>query len=117
MQKDSNCREEFSFAKITVQVWKDLRGEVKLMKWDEDIFSLEYVLAPFNIVAVPDFDMELVENRSSNIFNPKLVLASPETAAVVEYTAILGIIGPELSHNWTGNRVRAQCKGRSYSFP
>ena len=29
---------------------------VKLMKWDEDIFGLEYGLAPFNIVAVPDFE-------------------------------------------------------------
>ena len=65
------------------------------MKWDEDIFSLEYVLASFNIVAVPDFDMEPVENRSSNIFNPKLVLASPETAAVVDSAAIFGIIGLE----------------------
>ncbi|KAJ9678093.1 hypothetical protein PVL29_022856 [Vitis rotundifolia] len=71
MQKDSNCCEEFSFA------------TVKLMKWDEDIFGLEYGLVPFNIVEIPDFDME------------PLVLASPETVVVVDYTAILGIIGPE----------------------
>ena len=68
---------------------------VKLMKWDEDIFGLEYGLAPFNIVVVPDFDMEPVENRSSNIFNPKLVLAYLQSAAVADYTAILGIIDPE----------------------
>ena len=68
---------------------------VKLMKWDEDIFSLEYVLAPFNITAIPDFDMEPVENRSSNIFNHKLVLASLETAAVVDYTTFFRIISPE----------------------
>ena len=65
------------------------------MKWDEDIFGLEYGLAPFNIVVVPDFDMEPVEKKSSNIFNPKLVLASLETVAVVDYTTILGIIGLE----------------------
>ncbi|KAJ9678100.1 hypothetical protein PVL29_022863 [Vitis rotundifolia] len=29
---------------------KDSNCPVKLMKWDEDIFSLEYVLAPFNII-------------------------------------------------------------------
>ena len=121
MMQDSNYCEEFSFANITIQVCKDLRGgliyllhlnfensclsfqgclsvsllAVKLMKWDEDIFGLEYGLAPFNIVVVPDFDMEPVEKKSSNIFNPKLVLASPETAVVVDYTAILGIIDPE----------------------
>ena len=121
MMQDSNCCEEFSFANITIQVCKDLRGgliyllhlnfensclsfqgclsvsllAVKLMKWDEDIFGLEYGLAPFNIVVVPDFDMEPVEKKSSNIFNPKLVLASPQSAAVADYTAILGIIDPE----------------------
>ena len=88
-----------NFEKSCFQVWSCCWNislpTVKLMKWDEDIFSLEYVLASFNIVAVPDFDMEPVENRSSNIFNPKLVLASPETVAVVDYTKILGIIGPE----------------------
>ena len=88
-----------NFEKSCFQVWSCCLNislpAVKLMKWDEDIFSLEYVLAPFNIAAIPDFDMEPVEDRSLNIFNPKLVLASSETVAVVDYTTILGIIGPE----------------------
>lgn len=29
------------------------------MKWDEDVFGLEYDLDLFNIVAVPDFNMYL----------------------------------------------------------
>uniref|UniRef100_A0A0D3BW05 Peptidase M1 leukotriene A4 hydrolase/aminopeptidase C-terminal domain-containing protein n=1 Tax=Brassica oleracea var. oleracea TaxID=109376 RepID=A0A0D3BW05_BRAOL len=112
------------------------------MKWDEDVFGLEYDLDLFNIVAVPDFNMyeqivdfigikELMllclllfllariinlidfwsifrgamENKSLNIFNSKLVLASPETATDADYAAILGVIGHEYFHNWTGNRV------------
>ncbi|KAJ7952282.1 puromycin-sensitive aminopeptidase [Quillaja saponaria] len=77
----------------------------KAMKWDEDVFGLEYDLDLFNIVAVPDFNMGAMENKSLNIFNSKLVLASPETASDADYAAILGVIGHEYFHNWTGNRV------------
>ncbi|CAN1300732.1 Puromycin-sensitive aminopeptidase [Linum perenne] len=75
------------------------------MKWDEEVFGLEYDLDLFNIVAVPDFNMGAMENKSLNIFNSKLVLASPETATDADYAAILGVIGHEYFHNWTGNRV------------
>ncbi|XP_024543844.1 puromycin-sensitive aminopeptidase isoform X1 [Selaginella moellendorffii] len=75
------------------------------MKWDEDVYGLEYDLDLFNIVAVPDFNMGAMENKSLNIFNSKLVLASAETATDVDYAAILGVIGHEYFHNWTGNRV------------
>jgi aminopeptidase N len=75
------------------------------MKWDEDVFGLEYDLDLFNIVAVPDFNMGAMENKSLNLFNSKLVLASPETATDQDYAAILGVIGHEYFHNWTGNRV------------
>ncbi|CAL0313360.1 unnamed protein product [Lupinus luteus] len=66
------------------------------MKWDEDVFGLEYDLDLFNIVAVPDFNMGAMENKSLNIFNSKLVLASPETATDADYAAILGVIGHEV---------------------
>ncbi|XP_024396860.1 puromycin-sensitive aminopeptidase [Physcomitrium patens] len=75
------------------------------MKWDEEVFGLEYDLDLFNIVAVPDFNMGAMENKSLNIFNSKLILASPETATDVDYAAIEGVIGHEYFHNWTGNRV------------
>ncbi|OAE29307.1 hypothetical protein AXG93_3102s1340 [Marchantia polymorpha subsp. ruderalis] len=75
------------------------------MKWDEDVYGLEYDLDLFNIVAVPDFNMGAMENKSLNIFNSKLVLASPETATDSDYASIEGVIGHEYFHNWTGNRV------------
>ncbi|KAK4278263.1 hypothetical protein QN277_016130 [Acacia crassicarpa] len=75
------------------------------MKWDEDVFGLEYDLDLFNIVAFPDANMGAMENKSLNIFNPKVVLASPETATDADYSAILDVIGHEYFHNWTGNRV------------
>lgn len=42
---------------------------IKSMKWDEETFGLEYDLDLFNIVAVDDFNMGAMENKSLNIFN------------------------------------------------
>eukprot|EP00271_Cylindrocystis_brebissonii_P003482 TRINITY_DN1448_c0_g1_i1.p1 TRINITY_DN1448_c0_g1~~TRINITY_DN1448_c0_g1_i1.p1 ORF type:complete len:1052 (+),score=213.47 TRINITY_DN1448_c0_g1_i1:442-3156(+) len=75
------------------------------MKWDEEVFGLEYDLALFNIVAVPDFNMGAMENKSLNIFNSRLILATPETATDGDYSAIEGVVAHEYFHNWTGNRV------------
>ena len=45
------------------------------MRWDEEVFGLEYDLDVFNIVAVSDFNMGAMENKGLNIFNTKYVLA------------------------------------------
>ena len=75
------------------------------MKWDEDVFGLEYDLDRYMIVAVDDFNMGAMENKGLNIFNSKYVLASPETATDQDYMGIEGVIAHEYFHNWTGNRV------------
>ncbi len=77
----------------------------RAMKWDEERFGLEYDLDIFIIVAVSDFNMGAMENKSLNIFNDKLILASPEMATDREYESIEAVIGHEYFHNWTGNRV------------
>ncbi|KAI3991951.1 hypothetical protein MKX01_012896 [Papaver californicum] len=101
--------------KVALRIWstaEDLPKTVHAMyslkaamKWDEDVFGLEYDLDLFNIVVVADFNMGAMENKSLNIFNSVLVLASPETATDGDYSAILGVIAHEYFHNWTGNRV------------
>ena len=48
------------------------------MKWDEDVYGREYDLNIFNIVAVDDFNMGAMENKSLNIFNSSCVLANPK---------------------------------------
>jgi aminopeptidase N len=77
----------------------------KAMKWDEEVFNLEYDLDRYMIVAVDDFNMGAMENKGLNIFNSKYVLASPETATDGDYMGIEGVIAHEYFHNWTGNRV------------
>ncbi|MFZ0018701.1 MAG: aminopeptidase N [Acetobacteraceae bacterium] len=75
------------------------------MKWDEDVFGLEYDLDVFNIAAVSDFNMGAMENKGLNVFNTKYVLAKPETATDSDYQGIETVIAHEYFHNWTGNRV------------
>ncbi len=75
------------------------------MKWDEEAFGREYDLDLFNIVAVSDFNMGAMENKSLNVFNTRYVLADPETATDADYDGIEGVIGHEYFHNWSGNRV------------
>ncbi len=77
----------------------------KAMKWDEDIFGLEYDLETYMIVAVDDFNMGAMENKGLNIFNSKYVLTTPETATDEDYIDVEGVIGHEYFHNWTGNRI------------
>ncbi|OEU54452.1 MAG: aminopeptidase N [Desulfobulbaceae bacterium S3730MH12] len=77
----------------------------KAMKWDEDVFGLEYDLDIYMIVAVDDFNMGAMENKGLNIFNSKYVLSTPETATDEDYIGIEGVIAHEYFHNWTGNRV------------
>mmetsp|Transcript_39261 Transcript_39261/g.39971 ORF Transcript_39261/g.39971 Transcript_39261/m.39971 type:complete len:613 (+) Transcript_39261:3-1841(+) len=46
-----------------------------------------------------------MENKGLNIFNSAYVLADPSSATDSDYENILGCIGHEYFHNWTGNRV------------
>ena len=77
----------------------------KSMRWDEDVYGLEYDLDTYMIVAVDDFNMGAMENKGLNIFNSKYVLASKETATDQDYLGVEGVIAHEYFHNWTGNRV------------
>ncbi len=77
----------------------------RAMRWDEERFGLEYDLDIYMIVAVDDFNMGAMENKGLNVFNSKLVFASPETATDLDYINIEAVIGHEYFHNWTGNRV------------
>ncbi len=82
-----------------------MRSLKKAMKWDEEVFGLEYDLDLFMIVAVDDFNMGAMENKGLNVFNSKYVLETPETATDQDYIGIEGVVAHEYFHNWTGNRI------------
>jgi aminopeptidase N len=75
------------------------------MAWDEKVYGREYDLDLFNIVAVSDFNMGAMENKSLNIFNSAYVLADQETATDADFDNISRVVAHEYFHNWSGNRV------------
>lgn len=77
----------------------------RAMRWDEEVFSLEYDLDIYMIVAVDFFNMGAMENKGLNVFNSKFVLADTASATDTDYYNIEAVIGHEYFHNWTGNRV------------
>ena len=82
-----------------------MRSLKRAMRWDEEVYGLEYDLDTFMIVAVDDFNMGAMENKGLNVFNSKYVLARPDTATDADFAAIEAVIAHEYFHNWTGNRV------------
>jgi len=77
----------------------------RAMAWDEQVFGREYDLDIFNIVAVDDFNMGAMENKSLNIFNTSCVLCDPDTTTDQGYQRVEAIVAHEYFHNWSGNRV------------
>jgi aminopeptidase N len=75
------------------------------MRWDEEVFGREYDLDIFNIVAVDDFNMGAMENKSLNIFNTSCVLCSPDITTDMGFQRVQAIVAHEYFHNWSGNRV------------
>lgn len=77
----------------------------KSMKWDEQVFDLEYDLDIFMIVAVEAFNAGAMENKGLNIFNISCVLADKATATDDNFVRVEKVIAHEYFHNWTGDRV------------
>lgn len=77
----------------------------KSMRWDEQVYGLEYDLELYMIVAVDDFNMGAMENKGLNVFNTKYVLADKETATDADFLGVESVIAHEYFHNWSGNRV------------
>ena len=77
----------------------------RAMLWDEEVYGREYDLDIFNVVAVDDFNMGAMENKSLNIFNTSCVLCSPDITTDAGFQRVEAIVAHEYFHNWSGNRV------------
>jgi aminopeptidase N len=78
---------------------------VAALIWDEAKFGLALDLERFMVVAVEDYNGGAMENKGLNLFNTKLLLATPSTASDADFAAIESVVAHEYFHNWTGNRI------------
>ncbi len=76
----------------------------RALRWDEEVFGLEYDLDCYNVVALQGW-AGATENKGLNIFGANGIIANPEISTDDELITIERIIGHEVFHNWTGNRV------------
>jgi len=113
-----SLRDEFvtmSGRKVSLAIYVEHGNEPKVayamdslkraMRWDEEAYGREYDLDIFMIVAVSAFNFGAMENKGLNIFNDRLLLASPETATDDDYARIESVVAHEYFHNWTGDRI------------
>ena len=101
--------------KITLRIFADAKqleqchhamfSLKQAMAWDEQKFGLEYDLDIYQIVAVNDFNFGAMENKSLNVFNTSVLLASQNTSTDADFNKVTAVIAHEYFHNWTGNRV------------
>lgn len=116
---DLACLEDHFVTKsgrrVALRIWADrahidqchhaMASLKKAMKWDEEVYGLEYDLDLFQIVVVSDFNFGAMENKGLNIFNASAALANPELATDADFQNVERIIAHEYFHNWTGNRI------------
>ncbi|WP_320664328.1 aminopeptidase N [Prochlorococcus sp. MIT 1223] len=115
LRRSSSAYQTLSGRNITINIYVEEGDEEytqhaidslkKSMRWDEEVYNLEYDLNTYNIVAIRHFNMGAMENKSLNIFNSKLVLADSRITTDGELERIESVIGHEYFHNWTGNRI------------
>lgn len=75
------------------------------MVWDEKTFGLIYDLDWFNVVAVPSFNCGAMENKSLNIFNSRLLLASKDTSTDSNFLDIMRVVGQMMEQLMVASRV------------
>ncbi|MCX7630592.1 MAG: aminopeptidase N [Geminicoccaceae bacterium] len=100
---------------VVLKIWADVRhidqcehamaSLKKAMKWDEEVYGLEYDLDLYQIVVVSDFNFGAMENKGLNIFNASAALARRDLATDADFQNVERIIAHEYFHNWTGNRI------------
>ncbi len=101
--------------RVTLRIWADaahidqcghaMASLQKAMRWDEEVYGLEYDLDLFQIVVVADFNFGAMENKGLNIFNASAALARRDLATDADFQNVERIIAHEYFHNWTGNRI------------
>ncbi|XP_059825425.1 endoplasmic reticulum aminopeptidase 2 [Hypanus sabinus] len=82
-----------------------LEVAVKQLEFYEHYFNIRYPLPKSDLVALPYFDMEAMENWGLITYRQTALLYHPATSSVSDKLWITRAIGHELAHQWFGNLV------------
>ncbi|XP_008828764.1 leucyl-cystinyl aminopeptidase [Nannospalax galili] len=90
------------------QVHHALDTTVKLLKFYQNYFEIQYPLKSADLVAIPDFEAGAMENWGLLTFREETLLYDNTTSSVADRKLVTKIIAHELAHQWFGNLVTMQ---------
>ncbi|XP_049628695.1 aminopeptidase Q [Suncus etruscus] len=71
----------------------------------EDLFNISYILPKTDIIALPDFDNQAMENWGLMVFDESALLLLPSDQLTTKKTVVSYITSHEIAHQWFGNLV------------
>ncbi|XP_031337814.1 aminopeptidase N-like isoform X2 [Photinus pyralis] len=77
----------------------------KILDYYENYFKIKFPLPKIDLVAVPDFGFNAMENWGLITFRETALLFDENTATVEDKKHIVGVLAHELVHQWFGNLV------------
>lgn len=107
------CLESKDRNNIPIRVWttpgKKEQGEFALsvachtLPYYSDWFGLPFALPKMDLVALPDFASEAMENWGLITFRETALLVDPENSAAANKEWVAHVVDHELAHQWFGN--------------
>lgn len=77
----------------------------KLLSYFETYFDIKFPLPKVDLVAVPDFGFNAMENWGLITFREPALLFQDKVSTIENYREIAMVMGHELAHQWFGNLV------------
>lgn len=82
-----------------------LEFAVRVLKFYEQFFGVEYPLPKMDMIALPDFNAGAMENWGLITYRETAMLYDEKKASVVSKRHVAAVVAHELAHQWFGNLV------------
>lgn len=77
----------------------------KLLRYYERLFEIKFPLQKIDMVAVPDFGFNAMENWGLITFRETALLFDPVVSTIDDHRSIAMVMAHEITHQWFGNLV------------
>ncbi|CAD5218972.1 unnamed protein product [Bursaphelenchus okinawaensis] len=78
---------------------------VKALEWYNEWFDIKYVLPKVDLIAIPDFSMNAMENWGLVSYREVALLIDPKSSSISQKSRVALVVAHELAHFWFGDLV------------
>ena len=82
-----------------------LEVTVKTLEFYEEFFGIPYPLPALDLIAIPDFSAQAMENWGAVTYRETAILVDPKNTSLINKQWVALVIAHELAHQWFGNLV------------